>query len=663
MDLNISLKYNVYCFDIFDTILARKVAPEYVKEIWAKEIKDYFDISMLSEDIYKLRNKIEADLCQKNVNEGKDLEFQLDSLYSAMYNHLNLNMSEDKAYFMQISYSLEMSIEKRVQELCPDVVNFIKKLKQNGKRVVCISDFYTPVGFIKGLFAYHHILDYIDDFYISSQYLMTKRSGRLYDIVLSKLEESQEKIIMIGDNHFSDYELPISKGISAFWLDRSERYSFYNNFNKEKKVEVDKGLYQIYNKVDRDSYEDISFALYQFIQKLYNKVLCKKIKHVFFLSREGEFLKKIFDLYQENRIIDAESRISTHYLMVSRKATFIASLKKLDEENFEMIFRQYINISLFDFLSSLGFEEKEQLFIGKDIGIDIYKKQDDLPNNEIFKTLLGSQAFQDLYEQKRIEQKNNFSAYLNSFGVDFERDEFCIVDVGWKGTIQDNIFMFFEQKRKILGLYLGLVAPGKKHPMNIKEGLVFSNIDGVTRYFDVYNANKSIFEVILGASHGSADHYLKQDNNIIVVTSERDEERELFKNVIRPMQVRIEKIFRDIDAYLINYAYDYNELVDVFADIHARLVYKPTQNQIDLFYRLYHFENFGVFEFTKFKTKDNVSLSDRFSNLKRLLIERRGFFATSFWGIIALYDAGLSFLIFPYGIYMYKHFYLDMREK
>ena len=150
---------------------------------------------------------------------------------------------------------------------------------------------------------------------------------------------------------------------------------------------------------------------------------------------------------------------------------------------------------------------------------------------------------------------------------------------------------------------------------------------------------------------------------LIITGMEKAEERELFKNVIKPMQVNIEKVFRDIDTYLVNFAYDYQELDSAFADIHARLVFKPTKRQIDLFYQIYHFENFGVFEFTKFKTRDKVSMYERLLNLKRVLKERRLFFMASFWGIVALRDAGLSFLIYPYGSYMYKHFYLNVRDE
>lgn len=128
------------------------------------------------------------------------------------------------------------------------------------------------------------------------------------------------------------------------------------------------------------------------------------------------------------------------------------------------------------------------------------------------------------------------------------------------------------------------------------------------------------------------------------------------------MQNKIEQVFKTIDQYLIDWAYDWETFEDIFADIHARLVFKPVRAQMDLFYKIYHFENFGVFEFTRFKTRNRLSFIDRIHNIRRLFKERRSFFTSSFWGVIALRDAGLSFLIRIYGNYMYQHYYLQKRD-
>ena len=652
-------KCEIYCFDYYDTIATRTVEPEYVKKIWCKEIKDFFPISQGVGELYTVRNKLEASLCAENEKKGYDLEFRFKDLAADMYSLLGLEDSVRPEDFCRKAEELELAIESRVQSLCEDTFSEIKRLKALGKKIICISDFYTSVQFIYGLLEYHGIREWFDGVYVSSEMLITKRSGRLYDYVLGQLGTEADKICMIGDNHWSDYEMPIQKGMEAYCLDRRAYQDGYKAFLAEHDAPLylEEQLERLYKTCNRGQYEDLAYSLYCFIDKLYARLRTGQIEDVFFLSREGEFLKKLFDRYQEPRTKNGISPIRSHYLMVSRKATFIASLKPLEEEEFEMIFRQYVNISLYDFLSSLGFDEETQREIGKQLNVDIHVKQSDLPRTELYGELRRNPCFVQSYEKLRTEQKQNFDEYLKSFGVDFEKDGMCLVDVGWKGTIQDNILMFFGEKVKISGLYLGLVAPGKIHQNNLKEGLLFTNIPYPKKNFYVYDENKSVFEVMLGASHGSADHYVRTEQGIKVSTSEKKEEKELFQNIISPMQQLIFSCVEKIDGVLLNHSFDKDRLERFAAKIHARLVFLPKKKQIELFYQIYHYENFGVFEFTKFKTADHVSVPDRIRSLKRMLSQRRVFFQSSFWGIIALKDAGLGILIRPYGCYMYNKCY------
>lgn len=660
--LKIPMDYSVYCFDIFDTIISRTVQPEHVKKIWSKEIQQVFRVTQNCNEIYSLRNGLEAELCKKNEDQGYCLEFQYEMMLNELYDKLNINDSKDE--FIRKCYDIELEIEKRNQILCQDTVLTIKELKNKGKRIYCVSDFYTPKKFIASLFKYHNIYEYIDDFFVSSECLLTKRDGRLYDYVLKELNLNASEVFMIGDNKWSDVDSAKNHNIMAYHIDRTEQHNKYKAFEEQNRAyKAEENIMRLYKKCKRNEYEDLTFTLYHFIEKLFYELQGKNIRNVFFLSREGEFLKKLFDFFQLQRIMDESERIKTHYLMVSRKATLMVSLKPLEYENFEMIFRQYINISLYDFLSSLGFLQEEQEQLGSELGVDIHEKKADFPRDEVYEQLRSNVLFQKLYEDKRNTQNSNFTKYLNSFGVDFETENLCLVDVGWKGTIQDNLLVYFQGAKKIEGFYLGLVAAGKEHENNIKSGLLFDCVNRErSDYFDVYNENKSIFEVVLGATHGSADSYETENGEVVVKTSQREEERELFISLISPIQEKIFALFQVLDNELINRFYDISSLESVWAGIQARLVFLPTSKQIDIFYKIYHFENFGIFEFTKFKTNEHISIRQRLKNLRRLLKEKSRFFGDSFWRIVALRDAGLSVFIKPYGYYLYNQHYMNRGE-
>ena len=66
-------------------------------------------------------------------------------------------------------------------------------------------------------------------------------------------------------------------------------------------------------------FEEYTVLLFSFIQKLYASLQLKKAKSIVFLSREGYFLKILFDHYQELRV-SPEKRIISKYFKCSRHA-------------------------------------------------------------------------------------------------------------------------------------------------------------------------------------------------------------------------------------------------------------------------------------------------------------------------------------------------------
>ena len=113
----------------------------------------------------------------------------------------------------------------------------------------------------------------------------------------------------------------------------------------------------------------------------------------------------------------------------------------------------------------------------------------------------------------------------------------------------------------------------------------------------------------------------------------------------------------EINSLLINTIYSTDKLENIVAGYHAKLVYLPQKKQIDLFYNIYHYENFGVFEYSKFALKKKVSFLQRIKYIIKIIKTKDVHVISYYCGVIELKNAGLSFLIRPYGWYMYhKHY-------
>jgi FMN phosphatase YigB (HAD superfamily) len=628
----------VFCFDYFDTLAVREVQPEYTKQLAARLHSLLLHDLIPPEQLYAVRQQIERELCEQNAASGKELEFYLPDFAPIYRLRLreqlgNLEPLRNVAQFTELIIAIETVVEMAVQQPCADTVNVLGWLRQQGFRTVLISDFYLPLRSFKRMLGNLGLLDQFDHLYISADYSIAKSSGRLYWKVCRDLNLNAKQLMMIGDNPHSDIFRAKEKGLPCIHLLNPKQHAFYEQWRPEQ-LAAPKRVQQLFTEAASASslFKEIGTSLWQFTWKLLRELQQRQVRNVFFLSKEGEFLKKLFDRMQEE--LFGGQTIRSHYLMVSRKATFLASLKPLEQEDFIRLFYQYRNISPRDFLLSLNIEEGEAAALCAEAGVDFQTRLPDLSTQSAFRQLLDCERFKQLYETRRSSQRRNFIAYLDSFGVEYQQDGLTIVDVGWKGTIQDNLRHILGGRVPMQGFYIGYLTAAPQQEGNRKQGLLFDSSCPQLPYFNVYNNNRSLFEMLLGASHGSADGYFTaegfarlpndhrreirqriplQPGELLIAALDMPEERALFEAKIRPIQTQVFEEAGRLNRALLRTGCVLPD-AEWFARRHARMVFTPGRKEIDFFERLYHLENFGVFEYTDFRTDARLSLRQRWRN-------------------------------------------------
>ena len=631
-----------FCFDFFDTLVVRDIQPEYTKQLAAKMHSRLFDHRISAEELYSIRRQLEKKLCEQNAAAGGELEFYLDSFARAYLSLLRdrlslsiLNWDDDK--FVQLILGIETAVEQAVQRPCVDTIQVLDYLKEQGLATVLISDFYLPGFCFRQMLQNVALHDRFDHVFISADHGLAKGSGRLYDRVCKELGCKPEQMLMVGDNLHSDVNMARDRGLQAIHLQNPTQQLLYQQWQPDNLTavpEIEKRFTSALQAVG--PFKEISSTLWYFTWLLLQELQKRHVGDVFFFSKEGEFLKKIFDRLQDD--LFGHRVIATHYILVSRKATFLASLGPLEEEDFSRLFTHYRDISLRDFLLSLNLEESIAAALCVQAGVEYKTRHSDLGNTDEFRQLLATEQFQELYETRRSCQRQNFLAYLNSFGVDYRKDGLTVVDVGWKGSIQDNVYHILQEQVHVQGFFVGSLIATEKKENNTKKGLLFDDAPHLSAYFHVYNNNRSLFEMMLGASHGSADGYFTPEEfaglpddhqreirqsiqtgqeEVLISTLDLPEERLLFEEKIRPVQ---DQVFDD--AGRLNRAYLRSGCMlpdpEWFARRHARMVFKPTPAEIDFFESLYHLENFGIFEYTDFRTDADLSLRQRLENFKNI---------------------------------------------
>lgn len=652
----------VVCFDYFDTLVTRCVVPEHTKRLASHLLSRLLRGCFTKELLYSLRRDIEYHLCQINAENSQELEFRFEDFGATLWAELKNRDAHcilpDRDLFIRDLLAIEVAVEKTVQRVCPEVFEVLLALHRLDFKLLLISDFYLPEKEFKEMVAWHKLEHFFAKIYVSSAYGKSKGSGRIYPTICEEIGFLPGQFLMIGDNAHADILMARQHGLKTMHVQPQDN-GLLHLFEKSADSSLDRQGFFIQMVLAKDiCFPEIGISFWLFTHRLFEELNKNKVRNVFFLSKEGEFLKKVFDRYQIQ--LFGRKKINSHYLLASRKATFIASLRPLDVEDFSRLFDHYHDISIRDFLQSLNFDHAAIGFICEEMPNDCDLRLTNIRHHPDFRGLLNLPRFRNVFETRRKEQRNNFLSYLASFNVDFRSECLHLVDVGWKGSIQDNIYYCLAAEISVQGYYVGSLNATERIAGNRKKGLLFDNYPQPTPFFNVFNSNRSLFEMVLGASHGSANMYkspedIKTDESApgattvaadrggqhpLVLTHDVAEEQQLFKEHIEPLQQKMLTLSAEMNrGYILHGNIPSGEW---FARHHARMVFRPTTTEIEWFESLYHYENFGVFELTKFTTSHNFTPFARLRNLKNI-VKDPAVLESGVWPPIILRRFGVGF--------------------
>lgn len=332
--------FELYSFDIFDTLITRKVATPtgifaLMKEIINKDLK-FKDIpNDVKENFYLYRTNSEYYLrCINRINKN-GLDITLDEIY----NHIQETYFLDENQTGKLK-NLEVETEKKNLIAIEENVQKLKKLINNNKRVILISDMYLSYDVIK------EILINIDPcfkeipLYLSSETGYMKSNKELYKYVKEKENVEYKNWLHFGDNKKADYNNAKSLGIKA------ELYGYISFLPYEKTLlnaNIDNPYVQLVigcaknlrlQKFKNSKKAGLGVSLagaifYPYVSWLIKQAYERKIKRLYFIARDGYVLKLMSDKLIKDRNLDIE----TNYIYGSRKAW---RLPALTLDNFEL---------------------------------------------------------------------------------------------------------------------------------------------------------------------------------------------------------------------------------------------------------------------------------------------------------------------------------------
>jgi len=442
---------DVVSFDIFDTLLCRPFAsPDKVFQYLEEMVRQRYGVK----DFMRLRQQAEADI---RLQQGESGDVKISQIYQAL-----ADMAGISREVAQDILDLELTTEIDILIPRPDMLATFEDVKKAGKRIILTTDTYFERPHIERILALKGIVGY-QQLYISSEEGRRKDRGDMWDYIIEKEGIGGNNFLHIGDNEQSDIQLLGDRGPyfivhvmkpSVLFRQSSHGKFLWQMLNPRKGWRENLLYGMVSNHFCLDTYPcDFWYSdkplsdpyalgytvfgplVHNFIAWLINYARLDGVTRLYFLSREGYALHKI---YQEVVSSVAFKQASTvlpegRYLLSSRRAALFASLRK-NEDILPFLDRNFNGTLRYFFEKRLNVNASNMKLIEKAVGAATLSRQILLPvDYNLIKDILFN-VFDILAPQAESERELLLSYYRDN-GMD-EREKIGLVDIGYSCTIQ-----------------------------------------------------------------------------------------------------------------------------------------------------------------------------------------------------------------------------------
>ncbi|GAA8603166.1 HAD-IA family hydrolase [Helicobacter pylori] len=338
--------YQLYSFDVFDTLLMRKVAePKAIFALMQERIKGLDFPLALKENFAKLRVETEGyyyhNVCKKDF---------MDVCFEEIYDLLALNFSLSSKQ-KEILMNLEIEVERENFVPIEKNIKLLEKMVEMKKNLILVSDMYFNAKQIRQfLLPFSKV--FADIFiYVSSEYRKKKNNGALFKIIMRQRKIKPEFWLHFGDNFLIDCVEAKKLGINFHYYENDllsyEKFAIQNanSLNVQKMLAKTRN-FRTQNKLSFLEELGACFGGFLFLPYAYyvlRQAVQNDIKILYFVARDGFILQKICE-----KIIQKENlNIQTRYIYGSR-SVWREPFEKKDEEKINLMkayLRQELNIN------------------------------------------------------------------------------------------------------------------------------------------------------------------------------------------------------------------------------------------------------------------------------------------------------------------------------
>ena len=640
-DLRDKINNSTYIsFDIFNTAILRDVLrPLDVFELVRKQSESIYQCSLTN--YAQQRQKAEKKARKQAWQQRRIAEVNFEEIFDCLQKDYDLDID-----LVSTLQKLEIEAEINLCNRNEYIFSLYHYCLSEQKKIVFISDMYLPSDTIEQILRSSGYTEF-QELFVSADFFKTKSQGDLYQIAIEKLGCSADEMLHIGDNYQSDIVSARNNGLKTYYyeapLKRSlkdrkfQREKLSKVFNAHNSLEESVYLAAIINKYYSQpnfqennfwydlGFKNIGILFLSFIGWLHAMVKKDRIEKIFFLSRDGYIMKRVYDLTAE--VFDHLPK--AEYLYASRRALNIPSIKKLDEVALDFLASGTSVLKVSQFLSRAGLEPKLYLQQLQRVGL-----------NNLSEEIITSEQYQKLrtfyqliaedIEKIAASEREKITQYLTSIDF-FQSHKIAIVDIGWHGSMQyslTKIVNALDKKIDIKGYYFATKVGAKKNQeKGIKMSSYLCDCGNPTYYKNTIRLSTEIFEFIHSAPHGSVIEY-GSGGDMKPVLEENDRPQSELNKVEMMHQGAIDFITQYLKV-VSNFSCIQIPDREMAIEPLRRVLRNPTLEEAQNLGDIQHVESFG-----KVNTQRYIAKPPQYSFLELLRVDRVFVsLKSSFWKI------------------------------
>lgn len=555
--------------------------------------------------LLRLRQQAEQQIGEEKRAQGFDDEYGHLEVYRrwlglAGFDSGKVGRDASEGLLLELERA-EIAQEKHVSYVDPEIASTLQGLRV--ARRLFLSDFYLPGNAIKELLRHHGIDEIVSEGLVSCEVGYNKRSGRLYGHLGEQLGVSPGAHLHIGDNRWSDFKAARGAGVHALHYQPDEehrrRVAREADFH-DRQVALKTALEALRGQaipdgVERQEYyrlgRECSPLLVGFVLMVMERAVADEVEALYFFTREGEFFLELYRGLAGGDVLGFVPPPGK-LLMVSRLATFAGSLREFSTIELMRLWNQYSVQTLHALLGSLSLDPAGLAASAVRHGLDLatpipYPWQD-----ARVKAFFDDPEVRTPVERHLAAKRDEMFAYLKSVGIDEADKRIGIVDIGWRGTIQDNLAHALPSM-KILGCYMGLNRFLNDQPENAGKEAYGPNLNTSDALGALLDSVAPI-EMLCNSPNGSVEGYDLTAQGVRVRRRVDEEENRVHERYIRHFQAGVLDSVPFWADFLRTHAYSSAELRPMAMETWRRVIQDPPPFLASAYFQLRHNEVFGA---------------------------------------------------------------------